>query len=86
MKKLFVLFITIILCIGLFTGCDAAEVKSEAASTESMFVLIEEASSWSIVYHKDTKVMYAVSDARYNYGTFTLLVNADGTPMIWGEK
>lgn len=22
----------------------------------------------------------------YNYGTFTLLVNADGTPMLWEEN
>ena len=51
-----------------------------------MFVLIEVAASWKIVYHKDTKVMYAVSNGNDNYGTFTLLVNADGTPMVWGEN
>lgn len=44
---------------------------------------VEDMSTWKVVYHKKTKVMYAVSDGSYNYGTFTLLVNADGTPMIW---
>jgi hypothetical protein len=31
---------------------------------------------------KDTKVMYAVSIGSHNGGTFTLLVDADGKPMI----
>jgi hypothetical protein len=49
-----------------------------------MFVEIECTATWAIVYHKETKVMYAVSDGRYNRGTFTLLVNADGSPMVYG--
>lgn len=49
----------------------------------SMFVEVEVAASWKVVYHKETKVMYAVSNSGYNRGTFTLLVNADGTPMIY---
>lgn len=31
----------------------------------------------------NTKVMYAISDGAHNYGNFTLLVNADGTPMLY---
>jgi hypothetical protein len=39
------------------------------------------------VYQKDTKVMYVISSGTYNHGTFTLLVNADGSPMIYkGES
>lgn len=77
-----------------FTGCNYANiedineqntVKEEPAN--SMFVVIEETFYWDIVYQKDTKVMYAVSFGRYNNGTFTLLVNPDGTPMIYeGEN
>jgi hypothetical protein len=48
-----------------------------------MFIKLEETYKWQIVYHKDTKVMYAVSIGHYNSGNFTLLVNADGTPMIY---
>lgn len=48
-----------------------------------MFVEIESTMYWSVVFHRDTKVMYAVSEGDKNYGTFTLLVNPDGTPMIW---
>ena len=51
----------------------------------SMFIAIERNSSngfW-VVYQRDTKVMYAVSCGGYNVGNFTLLVNPDGSPMIW---
>ena len=36
-----------------------------------------------IVYDKDTKVMYSISNGTYNRGTPTVLLNADGTPKIW---
>ena len=75
------------------TGCDYKNVKSieqsesaeksDSVDSSSMFVCIEETASFSVVYHKETKVMYAVSGGSYNYGTFTMLVNADGTPMVW---
>ena len=64
------------------SGC-GAKVESTGDNTTSMFVVIEKTSAWEVVYHKDTKVMYAVSFAGYNYGNFTLLVNSDGTPMIY---
>jgi hypothetical protein len=36
---------------------------------------------------KDTHVMYVVSLCTYNAGNFTLLVDADGKPLIYkGEK
>lgn len=70
----------------LSTGCVSNSVQTEVVDGKpSMFVRIERGLSWQIVYHKDTKVMYAVSDDSYNRGTFTLLVNPDGSPMIWGE-
>ena len=57
--------------------------ESTAEDTESMFVYIQECDSYDVVYQKDTKVMYAISSGTYNHGTFTLLVNADGSPMIY---
>lgn len=62
------------------TGCSEVEEKT---SDKSEFVIVERTVSWYIVYHKETKVMYAVSQGAYNGGTFTLLVKADGTPMLW---
>ena len=51
----------------------------------SMFVIVEGGGldSYRIVYHRDTKVMYAVSAGGYNSGNFTVLVNPDGSPMLW---
>lgn len=51
-----------------------------------MFVCIETTMNWKVVYHKETKVMYAVSFGSYNIGTFTPLYNADGTLQIYEES
>ena len=54
---------------------------------DSLFTVIEhnESLHFYIVYMNKTKVMYAVSDGSENRGDFTLLVNADGSPMIYKE-
>lgn len=82
MKKYLIALIAVA---TLLTGCEAsAEVRSEATeSVSSMFVLVEETYNWSIVYHRETKVMYAVSDGGYNQGSFTVMLNPDGTPQLW---
>ena len=67
-------------------GCSHTEVEEEGKQNESetsMFIVVEEAISWEIAYHRETKVMYAISYGGYNAGTFTLLVDADGNPMLW---
>lgn len=48
-----------------------------------MFIELESTYNWLIVYHRETKVMYAVSYGHSNIGTFTVLLNADGTPMTY---
>jgi hypothetical protein len=60
-------------------GCGGSPEISENVSKTSSFVIVEDGESYYIVYHKDTKVMYTGC----NYGNFCLLVNPDGTPMIW---
>lgn len=79
------IILTCIACIILLCGCSVAKTEktNETQESVSMFVEVEQAMYWKIVYHKDTKVMYAVSKGSYNYGTFTLLVNEDGTPMLY---
>ena len=71
-----VIILTVIACMML-SSCSKSEDDT------SMFVTVETTTFWKIVYQKDTKVMYVVSEDSYNHGTFTLLVNADGTPMIY---
>ena len=88
MKKIIAIFV-LIACIGLISCSNQTVMKQEdidsnSNSITSMFVEVEHCALWKVVYHRDTKVMYAVSDGDYNHGTFTLLVNADGSPMVYG--
>ena len=77
----------IILCSTLLIGCKKMERAEENnGSNTGMFVTIEDTATFQIVYNKYTKVMYAVSCGNYNKGTFTLLVNADGTPMLYEKE
>ena len=82
MKRLLVVLMAIALCACLLVGCGSPEA-GESISKSSFFAIVEDGQGYYIVYHKDTKVMYTLSTASYNMGNFTLLVNADGTPMIW---
>ena len=78
----------IIAIVLLMAGCSNTHVEREGENSDtelSMFVLVEETGSWRVVYHRETKVMYAVSACSYNFGNFTLLVNADGSPMLWED-
>lgn len=80
MKKIIII---VLLCISLIcTGCTLKTADYEETNNGSMFVIVEETMLWKVVYHKDTKVMYSVSKG-YTSGVFTLLVDSDGTPMVW---
>lgn len=89
MKKRLVGVVCVMFCVVGLTGCGESfksveSVQPPQTETDvSMFVVIESTIDWKVVYHKNTKVMYAVSDGGYNHGTFTLLVNPDGTPMLY---
>ena len=87
MKKLIAFLMVFALCASLFVGCGGSSVSTSSTYNEdnpSMFITVEYVSeNWRVVYHKDTKVMYVVSGGSYNRGTFTVMLNPDGTPMIW---
>lgn len=88
MKKIICAFICafLIAAIAAFSFAACNVVEENVHEGKSDFVMIEKNSDFYIVYHKETKVMYAVSSANNNYGNFTLLVNADGTPMTYRGK
>ena len=86
MKRLLVVLMAIALCACLFVGCGGMPKYDENVSKSSSFVIVEDGDGYNVVYHKDTKVMYTYSTTSYNYGNFCLLVNSDGTPMIWEGK
>jgi len=75
--------ITILALIFLIAGCSSSAGSAEG---ESMFKRIEKANYWQVMYHRKTKVMYTVSGGVDNRGTFTLLVNPDGSPMLYEEE
>ena len=86
MKKAIGLIMAVIMA-AMLAACGNKVEKADSSvgtpETKSMFVTVEYTDIWEVVYHRETKVMYAVSRGSYNKGTVTLLVNADGTPMIY---
>ena len=86
MRKLLICIVAVLLSCLLCSCKGMATVEKQNAEAEeqkSMFICVEKTEIWKIVYHKETKVMYAVSCGVQNYGTFTLLVDADGKPLLW---
>ena len=81
MKKMIIILLIAIM----LTGCGAT-VDRETQSGTSRFMELERTDKWLIVADKETGVMYSVSNGGYNQGTFTLLVNENGKPLIWGGK
>lgn len=78
--------IAIALMALMLTGCaniERAEDAKTKAKDTSRFALVERTMQWEIVYDKKTGVMYAVSWGIYNTGNFTLLVDAEGNPLIY---
>ena len=65
---------------------NAVSVIDTKEDYNNVFEQIGYGNGYNIVYHKQIKVMYVVSDVAYNRGNFTLLVNPDGTPMIYKEE
>ena len=89
MKKLIAFILALVMCLGLLAGCGVAsanvESEADAGTSTSMFVEVERTFNWYVVYHRETKVMYVVSRGNGNVGTFTKLVDADGTPLLWED-
>ena len=81
------LMLVLLICALFLVGCSkVSRYKADSSEDESMFVCVEETYGWTVVYHKDTKVMYVVSNGIYNNGTFTLLVDEQGKPMLWEDE
>lgn len=77
------------LLIGIFclTGC-ARSISSEEMER---FFVVESYMNFRIICDRYTGVMYTESHGAYNCGNITLLVEADGTPLLynyngWGRN
>lgn len=84
MNKKLILVIALALLMAIITGCAHTKVESKVDDEKpSIFVMVERTYGYDIVYDKETKVMYAVSNLSHGSGHFTLLVNEDGSPKLW---
>lgn len=91
MKKVFagtVGLAVVSMVLGLtLSGCMSANPAGNAQTYQedipSRFVVIERGNYWYVVADQETKVMYTVSGELYNYGNFTMLVDSDGTPLLY---
>ena len=80
MKKLIVILTLFALCACLFAGC--GNTISESRWENTGFTWIETRGGAEYIYHNDTKVIYVFKTIG-NSGGMTVLLNPDGTPMIW---
>lgn len=85
MKKL-IAIILIVIMLATTTACTTKQKRESVKGAESRMVEVESTSLYQIVYDKYTKVMYAVSYGGYNMGTFTLLVDANGNPLLYQRE
>lgn len=68
----------------LLTGCALTKRETiEEPANKSRFVTIERTMAWRVCVDRETNVMYSVSGGPYNAGNFTVLVDADGKPLLW---
>ena len=87
MKKI---IISLLIIIGIvLTGWLLKDVTIQNVNaTDDRFIRIYSQYSkdtFRIYYDKETKVMYLVSNI-YKGGGITVLVNADGKPLLYGEE
>lgn len=85
MKKFLVCFLLFIFSVFCFSSCNQPQsVQDTSSEYSSMFVIVEKSDWFAVVYHRDTKVMYAVSQGSWGgRGVFTLLVDENGTPLVY---
>ena len=88
MQQRLKLMVVVLVVLMLLTGCGAKMKKESDTKNQddvSMFVVLEVGVTYKIVYHQETKVMYAISNGGYNSGTFTVMLDADGKPLLYKE-
>ena len=85
MKRLIAIVLAAVMLLSL-SACATKRASETIKGETSRMVNVEETDAYCIVYDKYTKVMYAVSNSGYNTGTFTLLVTADGEPLLYESR
>lgn len=78
--------VTGLLLIVLLTGCSADSGMSDYKGNTRYFRTISDEINGEIVYDTRTGVEYWMSSSINNYGSITLLVDADGKPLIYDRS
>ena len=89
MKNKIIAFLLAAIMAVSFTGCTS--VEQEYDSVKSMFVKVEDvyngaAYGWELYYHRETKVMYVRATYGSGSGTWTVMLDAEGKPLLWEDK
>ncbi len=89
MKIMYKLIISILIVIAIMIlGFVLKNISiTTVNSSNDRFVKIDDGNKFYIVYDTKTKVEYSISNGDYNRGTVTLLVDAEGKPLLYtGEE
>lgn len=78
MKKVFIIALSAIM----LAGCGKSE-EQENKRFKKLDGGIGITDDFYIAYDTETGIEYAVSNGVYNHGTLTVLVDADGKPLIY---
>ena len=86
-KKIFCLLLLLIMPIILLSGCaldnaQTSEIGKEYIVGNVILVKVEKGEDFDLFVDKNTKVIYIYNKSSYQ-GGLTVMLNADGTPMLW---
>lgn len=93
-KKILILLVCCFMMFSL-VGCNSDNSNKQPDNTQNVqenkplynpyhFVILHtDRRGWAIAYHYETKVMYVISNTSYNVGVFTVMVDADGKPLLY---
>lgn len=83
MKKMLCIGLVIAFAVIILTACG----NNKNNTYDDLFAVVNKTNAdGKILVNKETNVMYWMSYGPYNRGCLTLLVNSDGSPMVYGLK
>ena len=86
MKRICAVILAFALAV-ILSACASGKVTEseivEQKANNKMFMDLSDEGYGTILVCKETFVLYWMSTGGNNYGALTLLVDADGKPMIW---
>lgn len=82
--KIVTLLLLIFLIVALLCSCSTPmQELGDQTKKPTTFMVAERYEDFRILVDTRTGVMYVESYSPYNHGSFTLLVNADGSPRLY---